>query len=38
VLIVPPHQGVRDLNRTAWPWHWLQRRREFSSLTTGISP
>ena len=38
VLIVPPHQGVRDLNRTAWPWHWLQRRREFSSLTTGSSP
>jgi nucleotide-binding universal stress UspA family protein len=38
VLIVPPHQGVRELNRTARPWHWLQRRREFSSLTTGISP
>ena len=38
VLIVPPHQGIRDLNRTARPWNWLQRRREFSSLTTGISP
>jgi nucleotide-binding universal stress UspA family protein len=37
VLIVPPHQGVRDLNRTARPWHWLHRRREFSGLTTGIS-
>jgi len=37
VLIVPPHLGVRELNRTARPWHWLQRRREFSGLTTGIS-
>ena len=37
VLIVPPRLGVRELNRTARPWHWLQRRREFSSLTTGIS-
>jgi nucleotide-binding universal stress UspA family protein len=37
VLIVPPHQGICELNRTARPWHWLQRRREFSSLTTGIS-
>ena len=35
VLIVPPHHGVRELNRTARPWHWLQRRREFSSLTAG---
>ena len=38
VLIVPSHQGVCDLNRTARPWHWRQRRRELSSLTTGISP
>ena len=38
VLIVPPHQGVRELNRTSRSWHWLRRRREFSSLSGSISP
>jgi nucleotide-binding universal stress UspA family protein len=38
VLIVPAHRGVGELDRTARPWHLLRRRREFSSLTTGIAP
>ncbi len=38
VLIVPPHQGVRELSQARRPWHWLRRRREFSSLSAGISP
>jgi len=38
VLIVPPHHGVRELNRTSRSWHWLRKRREFSSLTSSISP
>ncbi len=37
VLIVPPHLGVRELNQAWRPWHWLRKRREFSSLTAGIS-
>ena len=28
VLIVPPHQGVRELDPRRPPWHWLQRRHE----------
>jgi nucleotide-binding universal stress UspA family protein len=38
VLIVPPHLGIRELDRVWRPWRWLRRRREFSSLTVGISP
>jgi nucleotide-binding universal stress UspA family protein len=38
VLIVPQHLGIRELDRMWRPWHWLRRRREFSSLTAGISP
>jgi nucleotide-binding universal stress UspA family protein len=38
VLIVPPHPGIRELDRMRQPWHWLRRRRELSSLTAGISP
>jgi hypothetical protein len=38
VLIVPPHLGIRELGRMWRRWHWLRRRREFSSLTAGISP
>jgi len=30
VLIVPPHQGVRELDRTRGPRYLLRRRREFS--------
>jgi nucleotide-binding universal stress UspA family protein len=40
VLIVPPHQAARELDRTWRPWTWLKglrRRREFSSLLAGIS-
>ena len=37
VLIVPAHEGVRELNQAARPWHWLQRKREYSSLTSGMS-
>lgn len=36
VLIVPPHPGVSELNKARRPWHWLRKRREFSSLTAGI--
>ena len=38
VLIVPPHQGVRELGRTWRSRHWLRRKHEFASLTAGISP
>jgi len=38
VLIVPPHQGIRELDRTRRPWHWLLRERELSSLTAGTPP
>jgi nucleotide-binding universal stress UspA family protein len=37
VLIVPPHPGLRELSQARRPWHWLRKRREFSSLTAGIS-
>jgi nucleotide-binding universal stress UspA family protein len=37
VLIVPPHQGIRELDRMRRPRYWLRRKREFSSLAAGVS-
>lgn len=37
VLIVPPHEAARELDRTWRSRRWLKKRRESSTLLAGVS-